>query len=190
MFYITGFKPFTGRAKNGSETLVNSLSRCPSLKHINFKVLDVSWDRFDLFFQEIESLNISGIIGMGEGQETSIAIERIGRNRSSGTDEFGVIKEDVRINPELESTNHSRIRIPASNRTGTEDSYDAGSFLCNYELFHINTLNTHTSAFIHLPPQQDMPDDEYVESLQPTITEIVLHNFMPAKPAHAGPDGI
>lgn len=180
MFYITGFRPFKGRLKNGSETLVNSLSKCSGLEDVSFKLLDVSWDGFDTFFREIEGLDLSGIIGFGEGKEPSIFIEQVGQNTSSGTDEFGIHKEGDKINPERASTNNSRIRIPKGRHIEVMDSCDAGAFLCNYELFHINTLDLATSAFIHLPPQEDAPDDEYVSLLQPAILEIVLHNLSAA----------
>jgi pyrrolidone-carboxylate peptidase len=177
-FYITGFKPFKGRPKNGSETLVNSLRECPGLEHVDFRVLDVAWESFDAFFREIEGMDLAGIIGFGEGKEPSIVIERVGHNMSTGTDEFGVSKEDVAINSEWAPTNASRIRMPQGGHMGVEESSDAGRFLCNYELFHINSLDLATSAFIHLPLQQEMPDDEYVALLQPTILEILNHNFM------------
>ncbi|WP_372846311.1 hypothetical protein [Pontiella sp.] len=176
-FYITGFKPFKGRPNNGSETLVNSLRACPGLGHVNFKVLDVAWESFDAFFRELEGVDLAGIIGFGEGKEPTIVIERVGHNLSSGIDEFGVSKEEEAINGEWAPTNASRIRIPPGGHLAVAESSDAGRFLCNYELFHINALDVATSAFIHLPVQQDMADDEYVALWQPTILEIVHHNF-------------
>lgn len=167
-----------GRAKNGSETLVNSLSQCVSLKDINFKALDVAWSAFDRFFAEIKERKVSGIIGFGEGKGPGIVIERIGKNIASGTDEFGVTKTNAKIHEGEPLSNSSRIRIPLEKNLKVVDSRDAGDFLCNYELFHINNLKMATSAFIHLPPQGDTPDDVYIDLLRPAVLEIVHHNFM------------
>ena len=182
MFYVTGFKPFNGRAKNGSETLVNALSACPELAHVTFKVLDVSWGGFDSFYTELAGSDVTGIIGMGEGGGESIVIERVGHNIASGMDEHGVEKKGAVICPDHGPTNTSRISIPVGVRAQIKDSRDAGRFLCNYELFHINTLPVDTSAFIHLPPQGDVADDVYIESVYPTVVEIVQHNFVSQKP--------
>lgn len=167
-----------GRAKNGSETLVSSLSQCVSLRPINFKVLDVAWSAFDQFFAEIKGRQVSGIIGFGEGKGPDIVIERVGKNISSGTDEFGVTKTNAKIDESDVFTNSSRIQIPLDKNLKVVDSRDAGDFLCNYELFHINNLDTATSAFIHLPPQGDMPDDVYIGLFKSTVLEIVHHNFL------------
>ncbi len=59
MYYITAYKPFMGRTKNGSETLIKALSELDSLKHIEFRILEVVWNEFDNFFDTIKHSKIS-----------------------------------------------------------------------------------------------------------------------------------
>ncbi|MEM0966490.1 MAG: hypothetical protein AAGJ81_10110 [Verrucomicrobiota bacterium] len=176
MFYLTGFKPFQGREKNGSETLMDSLSQESSLDYVHFNTLEVSWEAFDDFYQQLCETTVSGIIGFGEGERESIVVELVGRNICSGVDEFGVKRRNQRINDREPSTNPSRIRIPA-NRNIIE-SGNAGDFLCNYELFHLNRIHTPISGFVHLPPQGGTSDEEYLSAIKPTVMDIVSCNFL------------
>jgi pyrrolidone-carboxylate peptidase len=145
------------------------------LEHVNFKLLDVSWASFDRFYQQIIKSDVSGIIGFGEGIKESIVVELIGKNISSGVDEFGVSRDNLIISDQEPATNHSRIKIP--NNRNIQESHDAGEFLCNYELFHLNTIDSEISGFIHLPVQGETPDEKYLSLLKPTVLDIVNYNF-------------
>ncbi|MCH2176633.1 MAG: hypothetical protein MK193_12990 [Lentisphaeria bacterium] len=175
MFYITAFGAFIGRYKNGSETLVRSLLKDPLFVDIEFRILPVTWQDFDSFFEAIKHQEITGIIGFGEGSEPSVVVECTGQNIASGIDEAGFEKTDVPINHTLPETNGSR--IVGVDELGIQKSDDAGQFLCNYELFHINSLNIQTSAFIHLPPQLDTPDNLYLSKIRTIVIELLKRNI-------------
>lgn len=175
MYLITAFKPFSGRPVNGSETLLNHIKCDQCFGFIEFHSFEVSWDSFDGFFQSIQKRKLKGIIGLGEGRSENIRIEKLGRNYADGKDERSVIKNEEKIIKHAADSLKSRISLP--NGLDIEESNDAGVFLCNYELFHINTLSLDVSSFIHLPQQKGIEEEDYVNTVKDPIAKIILHNF-------------
>ena len=175
MYLITAFKPFSGRPINGSQTLLNHLKCDQRFGFIEFHSLEVSWDSFDGLFESIQKRKLKGIIGLGEGRSENIRIKKLGRNYADGKDERSVIKNEEKTIKHGADILKSRISLP--NGLDIEESKNAGVFLCNYELFHINSLWLDVSGFIHLPQQKEIEEKDYLNTVKDPIAKITLYNF-------------
>ena len=142
---------------------------------IEFHSLEVSWDSFGGFFESIQKRKPKGIIGLKEGRSENIRLEKLGRNYADGKDEREAIKNEEKIIKHGADSFKSRITL--LNGLDVEESNDAGVFLCNYELFHINSLSLDVSVFIHLPQQKGIEEEDYLNTVKDPIAKINLHNF-------------
>ncbi len=178
VFIVTAYRSFKGRAKNGSETVLNALRSQPDLNQVQFYVLDVGWKQVDEFMQQkIRGKNIRGIIGLGEGYQGVVAVELFGKNSMVGVDEFGIEGDGaiiangkpIRIRSRLQYTLNEHLDYPLPVLFST----NAGDFLCNYLLYHCNNTTIPVSGFIHVPPQGNVTDANY---LQTTLT--IVHDLL------------
>ena len=181
VFIITAYRPFMGRGRNASETIVNSLKQEADLATVQFHVLDVAWDKVRVFADGLGSAKLRGIIGIGEGHKGFVSIEMYGRNTASGTDEAGVAKSGEAIAagrpPVARSRMAFQLRSDAEYPVPIVISNNAGDFLCNYALFRYNHLDARVSGFIHVPPQESLPDEAYLKVIRPVVLDIVRQNL-------------
>lgn len=181
VFIITAFRPFMGRGKNASETILNSLKQDPDFAKVQLRVLDVGWDKVRDVIAELSPAKLRGIIGLGEGHKGFVAIELYGRNVANGTDEFGVAKGGEVIAAGKPAQARSRIlfqlRSEAEYPVPIVISNNAGEFLCNYALFQYNQLDARVSGFIHVPPQESVPDEAYLHVIRPVVVDILKQNL-------------
>lgn len=181
VFIITAYRPFMGRGRNASETIVNSLKQEAEFATVRFRVLDVAWDKVSAFADELGSAKLRGIIGIGEGHKGCVAIEMYGRNAASGTDEAGVAKNGAAIAAgrpaQARSRMSFRLRSDVDYPVPIVISNNAGDFLCNFALFHYNHLDAQVSGFIHVPPQESLPDEAYLKVIRPVVLDIIRQNL-------------
>lgn len=181
VFIITAYRPFMGRGKNASETIVNSLKQDPDFAKVQLRVLDVGWDKVRDFIATLGTARLRGIIGIGEGHKGFVSIEMYGRNVANGTDEFGVAKGGEVIAAGKPAQARSRIafqlRSDAEYPVPIVISNNAGEFLCNYALFQYNRLDAQVSGFIHVPPQEGVPDEAYLKAIRPVVVDILRQNL-------------
>lgn len=181
VFIITAYRPFMGRGKNASETIVNSLKQDADFAKVQLRVLDVGWDKVRDFVAELGTARLRGIIGIGEGHKGFVSIEMYGRNMANGTDEFGVAKAGEPIAAGKPAQARSRIafqlRSEVEYPVPIVISNNAGEFLCNYALFQYNRLDARVSGFIHVPPQESVPDEAYLKAIRPVVVDILKQNL-------------
>lgn len=181
VFIITAYRPFMGRGKNASETLVNSLKQDADFAKVQLRVLDVGWDKVRDAIAELGTAKLRGIIGIGEGHKGFVSIEMYGRNMANGTDEFGVAKAGEAIAAGKPAQARSRIafqlRSEVEYPVPIVISNNAGEFLCNYALFQYNRLDARVSGFIHVPPQESVPDEAYLKAIRPVVVDILKQNL-------------
>jgi pyrrolidone-carboxylate peptidase len=187
VFIVTGFKAFDGRGKNGSETIVNALQKDPAFATVTFRILDVAWGPVDRFCADLKThAKIRGVSGIGEGFPHVVTIEMYGRNTANGKDEAGVEKTKERIDPAQPEVLHSRMKYAISDAVAYQlplvINNNAGDFLCNYELFHLNGTAVPVSGFVHVPPQGEVADEQYVQIVAPLVKDILLQNVDGAGP--------
>lgn len=181
VFIITAYRPFMGRGKNASETLVNSLKQDADFATVQLRVLDVGWDKVRDFIAELGTAKLRGVIGIGEGHKGFVSIEMYGRNAANGTDEFGVAKVGEQI--AVGKPAQARSRLAFQLRSEVEYpvpiviSNNAGEFLCNYALFQYNRLDARVSGFIHVPPQEGVADEAYLKAIRPVVVDILRQNL-------------
>jgi pyrrolidone-carboxylate peptidase len=169
---LTCFGPFRKRAKNGSQTLVHRIVEEYGDHHLHALDLDVVWGEVErVAVPFIEKSRPDAIFSFGEGPPDVIRIERCGKNEQTGSDEHGEERRSVPISkggPEVQPG-----RFPAP-EPETEiggypvvDSDDCGAFLCNNMLYRAALSPAKHAVFIHLPPQNEEPDDTYADRLLP-----------------------
>lgn len=175
---ITAFKPFRNRPKNGSETLIKKLSLQP-FKTVPLKtaILPVLWDDALLEFNRIlNSQTFTCGIGLGEGESESIRLETQATHQREGIDEAGKpppsLSDFEKSHPKLTSDLPiSSINIKTPLAFPIEYSTCAGHFLCNFILYQGLVALNGRFLFIHLPPQGETSDEQYLKHFMPLILE-------------------
>jgi pyrrolidone-carboxylate peptidase len=101
---------------------------------------------------------------------------------ANGTDEFGIAKANEAIAAGKPAQARSRIAFQL--RSDMEYavpiliSGNAGEFLCNYALYQYNQLDAQVSGFIHVPPQENVPDEAYLKAIRPVVMDILKQNLV------------
>ena len=186
VFIITAYRSFNGRAKNGSETVINALRSQPDLNQVQFHALDVGWKQVEEFMRlHVNGKNIRGIIGLGEGYPGYVAIELFGKNSMNGADEFGIEGNGAAIIDGKPNRNRSRLQYSLNEHIDYQlpvlFSTNAGDFLCNYLLYHCNNTTIPVTGFIHVPPQGSAADDNYLQTTLTIVADLVRQNITAPK---------
>ena len=178
---ITCFMPFRERTKNGSQALAHYLASRHQNDAVRVVEIPVRWGAVESITRNIiENWQPDLILGIGEGDNTLITFETIGRNNRQGEDEDGNPPpgEVIQHNSEPERkcrfsfvwTHQMTLPIPVM------ISLDAGAYLCNNALYFYSGTRCERVGFIHVPPQGDMDDLTYCELYGPVLHKILLHN--------------
>lgn len=181
-FLITGYQPFAGRGRNGSQTVITALRQDPAFAAVTFHVLPVAWTAVDAFAREhLVSAAPRGIIGLGEGHPGFIAIELRARNAAEGADETELLPAAARIATAAPDTTPARIAIDLATLPDLALpvvlSNNPGTYLCNFLLHHATRSAATTAGFIHLPPQGEIDDETYLKHILPPVRAILLANL-------------
>lgn len=175
---ITAFRPFRGRERNGSATVLRWMRRRWPAGFAASRILEVHWEKAP---RQVAGLikrhRPKYIFGLGEGQPDRVAVEMRAQNRMLGPDEAGMDGGGLEIAPggpeEMRSRVDFDLRLFAGASWRTVLSEDAGCFLCNRVLWEMLCHRPLHSGFIHLPPQGETPDAEYVRSLGPPLLALL-----------------
>ncbi len=178
---ITAFKPFAGRLLNGSFTLLTAVEKAGWNWDIHTLLMDVVWDApEEELLPLIGSINPHMVIAMGEGNPRQIALETRARNIRNGVDNQDRNQQGTLIDCQSPEFRSARFEFQYSTalpiRTPVVLSRDAGAFLCNNTLYALLGTPVPKALFLHLPPQEDTPDDEYVADLLPVLNAIIRSN--------------
>lgn len=182
---LTAFGPFEGRAVNGSTTLVRALAQ-QGIPEATLRTcyLPVEWDSVESrALPAVEAFRPDLLLGIGEGGPTRIALESLGRNLRRGIDEAGIEYSGEPIDATGPPARPARLHFIWDLETPTRFplaiSRDAGEFLCNNALYRYAGTTVPRVGFIHLPPQRDQSDADYVTPLLPVIMAVLRSNLDP-----------
>ncbi len=179
---ITGFEPFAGRTKNGSQTLARALHGKIIIGYqVESEFLPVAWEGFGVLLHDLIGVHKPDIVlGLGEGKETFSCLEQTGRNIANGTDNEGV----SRINEPLEddgpaeraATIHWAPEWFSYMPGKIKPSQHAGQYLCNHFLFSALGSARVPLGFLHLPVQGEQNDADYCSDWIPVIYRLLSQN--------------
>ena len=178
---ITCFLPFKGRVKNGSQTLARFLEAHYQTEEVRVVDIPVRWGAVETVTSVIiENWQPDVIFGMGEGGNSSIAFETIGRNTREGEDvdgnppstDFIVDNGDPERNSNFSFSWTQQIILPIPIKI----SLDASAYLCNNALYYYCGTGCERVGFIHVPPQDDVDDEAYRNLYGPVLFEILRQN--------------
>lgn len=183
---VTAFRPFRGRDRNGSATVLQWLRRHWPAGFAWSSLLDVHWEnapsRLEILIQR---RNPTVVLGLGEGQSDRITLECRAQNLMTGLDEAGVQREGLKIVENGPAELRTPLRIDSNHFAelpwALTLSTDAGQFLCNRLLWEMLCHRPASSAFIHLPPQGDMADHSYAGLLGPPLLKVLMDLRWPMK---------
>ncbi len=183
---ITAFRPFTGRRVNGSATLIKTLQAPAANIILQTIELEVRWGVIeDRVLPILKEWQPTCVIGLGEGHPDRVAVESLGQNYRSGQDEQGKLPRTPEIMPQGPQTLESNLEVPlelfGSAGLPVVTSTHAGHYLCNNALYLYAYASPARHGFIHLPPQLDMSDQNYINLLRPIVAKIIDHNLLDLK---------
>lgn len=179
---ITAFQPFAQRSKNGSATVAGALGKELSGVNLHIDVMPVRWGEPERRLPMLVAQHRPRLlIGLGEGQPGSVAVERVARNQAWGADTADQSPRHDRLLPdgphERRSTLLFEEKWPLSREVAVTTSDDAGQYLCNALLYAALAQPVERIGFIHLPPQGNEPDAVYAARFVPVIAGIVRRNL-------------
>jgi pyrrolidone-carboxylate peptidase len=178
---ITCFMPFKGREKNGSQVLARYLQTNHQKDEVRVVDLPVRWGAVESVTSTIiENWRPNIILGLGEGADTSIGFETMGRNARKGEDvdgnpppsEFILDNGDPERSCRFSFRWAQQITLPSPIKI----SLDAGAYLCNNALYYFIGTGCRLVGFIHIPPQNDVDDASYCDIYGPVLLEILQQN--------------
>jgi pyrrolidone-carboxylate peptidase len=183
---LTAFQPFSGRSKNGSQTLLTwakqHRSRLPLAK-LQTTLLPVTWggavSQLRRALRKSPASQVLGVVALGEGSPGNIRWEQTAWNRAEGRDEAGVELHEP-IDPKGPERLIGRWPLPSLHcaEVPLVASSDAGRFLCNrvlWELFRFSAARKSgpvRTTFLHLPPQGEKSDEIYLRPLTPVLQQL------------------
>lgn len=179
---VTAFKPFQGRGKNGSATLLSWLRRRLNAQHFPTAILSVDWEIAPKRLRRlIQRFRPKRCLALGEGRAGQVAFELQAWNRLEGTDESG----NARIPQPIMIAAPDRVpaSFPLPEHLPThllppgvefQTSSDAGKFLCNRVLWEGLQTTCPKVGFLHLPPQSDTSDADYRAALGPFVLALLV----------------
>lgn len=179
--FISAFQPFAGRGKNGSATILEALKKEFLGENVHFLLLPVVWGIVEqTALPTVESLTPYLALGLGEGRPNMLAIETVGVNGRDGLDENQQAPAVDQIDAEGPAATTARLQFnwdPSKNYPyPVMLSRDAGKYLCNNTLYRYARSGAGRAGFIHLPPQGETPDEEYLAQLLPIVVDIIRQN--------------
>ena len=190
---VTAFQPFAGRGVNGSETVSRALMEnqealLPEDSALgSYRLVRHSMPvRWGITEQQIPNLVMRHepqvLIGLGEGHPGRIAIEGRAHNLAQGLDEDGN-EPPAHLGNMVELWRPARWQITSDTITSGGvpiiRSDDAGTYLCNAWLWQASATAVPVVGFIHLPPQGEMNDDEYLKLVLGPVQEIIAQAINP-----------
>ena len=120
------------------------------------------------------------LLGLGEGMPGHVAIERMARNHAAHPDEANV-PAPATLDPSGPATRAARFACDLSwftaSKVPVQLSDDAGDFLCNSLFYTALAQPVAHAGFVHLPPQGDVAEQVYVESLLPIVVTVIERNL-------------
>jgi pyrrolidone-carboxylate peptidase len=173
---LTAYKPFDGRAINGSATLLAWAKRHQARwsDHYDTRtlLLPVEWTAaVNRVRSAIIRFRPDVLLGMGECRAEHIAWEQRAHNQAVGRDEAGEDRNGP-INPTLPDHLDARWPVDFSNeetRWPIVQSQDCGKYLCNRILWEAIQSNVPKAAFLHLPQQRQTPNVEYIHGIHAAL---------------------
>lgn len=179
---VTAFKPFQGRGKNGSATLLGWLRRRLAAHHFPFAILPVDWEIGPRRLRRlIQRFRPERYLALGEGQAGRVAFELQAWNRLEGTDESGnsripqpiMISAPDRLPASFPLPKHLPTHLLPEG-IAFQTSSNAGKFLCNRVLWEGLRTTCPMVGFLHLPPQSDTSDADYCAALGPFVLALLV----------------
>lgn len=180
---LTGFKPFQGRAVNGSETLVGAISGKVISEHrIETEVFPVSWDSLlHRLENSIARVDPVLILGLGEGKKDYPCFENFAVNQAEGPDVDGRVPGESLFEHFDLPVRKTSMACEKSWFTGLPTpvarSENAGAYLCNFLFYKAIALSNARVGFLHLPVQKDVSDPNYVSTFIPIIYRLISKNI-------------
>ena len=178
---ITAFRPFQGRSSNGSATLLRWLRSRRTPDQFVSSILPVDWVEAPRRLRQLLSrYSPTAVLSLGEGQPGRVSWECQAVNFQSGTDELGRTKSPSAIQTGYKTILNSAIPHPHDQVFSSlphscrfELSNDAGTFLCNRIFWEALQETSGRACFLHLPPQDPIPDSNYTKSIGTFLLDLL-----------------
>lgn len=181
MILITGFEPFDGRTRNGSETIARYLDgRQTGGEVIESTIVPVVWDEIEEFCKNtLANTDAVLILGFGEADCPRPRFERLARSQCIGIDNNG--RSAPVVNSNAAPVACERLTCESDWFDDIDNSIDisedAGAYLCNWYLFHALKHAAAPAGFIHVPIQRELADRDYVSAFGPCIEKFIDMNL-------------
>jgi len=176
---VTGFRPFDGRGINGAETVARALhgSVIDSCR-IESRLINVIWRDVTRFCEQaLPEINVRFVLALGEASRPWPTFESVGVPLADGADVSGAAPPICKD----QSERHSRLNFDPEWFSDLEHaprhSTDAGEYLCNWMLYNGVEHARVPLGFLHLPVQDDLPDETYVAAYLPVVTRLIQKNI-------------
>lgn len=195
---ITGFQSFAGRVRNGSDFVAAALE----VKHSGLVVSQSLSTTWEAALNPSVPENCTHVLGLGEGLDYGVYVERLGTPLRGGKDVNGQdppkLGEGADKNPvildltwgEREQT-AAGLAVPSARELGLYPllpgivvNHFAGFFCCNGRAFALGKLRESRPdlrvGFIHVPPMDGWevqnPGQPYVEIMARAVTAVLVGN--------------
>jgi pyroglutamyl-peptidase len=181
---ITAFTAFAGRGVNGSATVAAAMDGTVISGHrLHALVMPVVWGAPEAMLPAaIARWRPRLVLGMGEGGPGRVAVELVARNRADAiADEHGRQPAAAVLAPDGPDQRASRFSFApewfAGQAPAVIASTDAGGYLCNACLYAALRSAASRCGFVHLPPQEAVPDADYARRFMPVIIALIERNL-------------
>ena len=182
---ITSFGPWGSHRENASTLWWERAQwAAPEGWTVVRRILPVDWTAApERLFEAIEAhpdLAVVALCGLAESRQ-SITPERFARNRASAItpDIQGLQYAGERIRPDGPATLEATLPFEElvnglrSNGIPSEESHDAGDYLCNYLSYRLlDHLQHHPGirgGFIHVPPRDALTNEQWQTAAEATL---------------------
>lgn len=161
---IYGFKPFKNYKKNVSQEIIRKFDRKGYIR-IVFSVVHEK----DQILRKIEKHQPDIVIGLGQGKERLLSIERKAKNI------FKTEKSKRRRKISPQGPKQYLVNLKLKKIPETRISYDAGDYVCNFSMYIIMDFIKKKKlkikfAFIHIP--KDYNPQKAFSAIQKIIASI------------------
>ena len=168
---VTYFEPFGGRTTNTSKEVAGQLSSYFSIE------LPVSWEKAGKTLLENLPKETKYLFLLGEaGSYQDVTVELVARNISDGVDNYGVKKEEKKID---DGNNLTSSIVFNKKELPVNYSYSAGKYLCNFiYYFSLKNIKGTKIVFIHLPyPRDNLSISDMKEKVEEIISYVTSNKY-------------
>jgi len=180
MILLTGLCPFDQRSVNGAETVARALHGAQiGGARVETRLTNVVWTDVDRFCSGVLATTRARLVlSLGEADRPWPTFESQALARCEGPDVSGIAATGA-----LDGFETTQSRLKCSEAWFDEldatpqNSTDAGAYLCNYLLMRGLHACTQPFGFLHVPVQNNIPDDVFTKRYAPVVRTLIERNL-------------